>query len=295
MPANEPPPLPLWLLLLVTVGPGVVHGGGEPTLIERPIVSGVAATYLDGADWTLEHVSNATAGGGHGSQIPVINATVPGDVLSDLYRAGKIPDPYWNTSWREPAFIAAWNDGSWRYSKRFDSPATADPPGTETLLCFDGVLMGATLEPNGEPLTTTISPLLGNVSGATDQFLRYTFPVGHLLRPTGNVLTATFGVEENDHPGTSGGRFTFSTSIDWAPQMLTHDRRGRSTFGFGLWKSVYLLPLPHKIALTHLVPLTFYSGGHPTSRLSDTDHAVRTSARPAAAIASVVDTLCMCS
>jgi hypothetical protein len=33
------------------------------------------------------------------------------------------------------------------------------------LLCFDGVLMGAVLELNGQLLTSTTNPLLGNVSG----------------------------------------------------------------------------------------------------------------------------------
>ena len=74
-------------------------------------------------------------------------------------------------------------------------------------------------------------------------------------------------------PQTSRGRFTFSTSIDWSPQMLTTDREGRATFGFGLWKSVYLLPLPEGIGITHVVPHTFYAGGHPTTMLSDADHA----------------------
>lgn len=39
-------------------------------------------------------------------------------------------------------------------------------------------------------------------------------------------------------------RFTYSAQIDWAPTMLTHDKTScakgscRSTFGFGIWKSV---------------------------------------------------------
>ena len=36
---------------------------------------------------------------------------------------------------------------------------------------------------------------------------------------------------------------------------------------------MYLLPLPHGVALTQLVPLTYYAGEHPTTRLSDTGHA----------------------
>ena len=162
---------------------------------------------------------------GSGPAGPPIPASVPGDIITDLQRAGKIPDPYWNTSWREASFIAAWNTGSWQYRKTFPTP-TNGAGGGEVLLTFDGVFMGATLELNGQRLTTTTEPLLGNVSGAADQFLRYSFPVAQLLRGGAgagdNVLTATFGVlQTNVDPGTSRGRFTFSTAIDWAPQMLT--------------------------------------------------------------------------
>ena len=243
-----------------------------PTLVQHPIASSAAPIYLDGSDWTVYRFGNGTGPAG-----PTIPATVPGDIITDLQRAGKVPDPYWNTSWREPSFIAAWNTGSWQYRKTFPTPdAPAD--GGEVLLTFDGVFMGATLELNGERLTTTTEPLLGNVTGAADQFLRYTFPVARLLHAAGgpaNVLTATFGVAQNDNPGTSNGRFTFSTSIDWSPQMLTTDREGRATFGFGLWKSVYLLPVPgpRGVAITQVVPHTFYAGGHPTTMLTDADHA----------------------
>ena len=56
--------------------------------------------------------------------------------------------------------------------------------------------------------------------------------------------------------------------------MLTADRAGKSTFSFGMWKSVYVLPLPQTpgVAITQMVPLTFYAGGHPITRLSDSNH-----------------------
>jgi beta-mannosidase len=111
---------------------------------------------------------------------------------------------------------------------------------------------------------------LGN---ATNQFIRYTFEVSALLNSTGNVLNITFGAEFRFN---TGGRYTHSAQIDWAPNMATKDPldKGRSTFGFGIWKSVYLLPLPTKsAALTQLVPHTYYAGGHPTSILTDTSHA----------------------
>ena len=131
-------------------------------------------------------------------------ATVPGDIITDLQRAGVLPDPYWNTSWRQPSFIDTWNNGSWQYTKRFLTPESVKTGGEEALLVFDGVFMGAEIELNGQPLTRTTNPLLGNVSGATDQFLRYVFPVGQMLHASGdNVLAVTFGVEQNEHPGTS--------------------------------------------------------------------------------------------
>ena len=50
--------------------------------------------------------------------------------------------------------------------------------------------------------------------------------------------------------------------------------RCRATFGFGIGRSVYLLPLPAgSAAITQFVPHTFYTGGHPTRLLNDTTHA----------------------
>eukprot|EP01052_Picozoa_sp_SAG31_P017365 SAG31_NODE_1185_length_9494_cov_5.602980_2_plen_155_part_00 len=122
--------------------------------------------------------------------------------------------------------------------------------------------MGAMILLNGE--------LLGN---ATDQFLRYEFSVGRLLRPAAelNELRVVFGAELGIN---CEGRWTRSNEIDWAPNMPTKDRFvGRSTFGFGIWKSVYLLPVPARTAaITQLVPHTFYAGGHPTTMLRDANH-----------------------
>ena len=70
------------------------------------------------------------------------------------------------------------------------------------------------------------------------------------------------------------GRWTRSNDIDWAPRMPTSDPfTGRSTFGFGIWKSVYVLPVAHgSAAITQLISHTFYAGGHPTTMLTDSAH-----------------------
>ena len=115
-----------------------------------------------------------------------IRASVPGDILTDLQRAGVTGDPYWNQTFQTAEYIAAWNSGCWSYTKQFATPAGQE--GQEVLLVLDGVKMGAMIALNGH--------WLGN---ATDQFIRYVFEVGHLLqRRNGSVmneLNVTFGAE----------------------------------------------------------------------------------------------------
>lgn len=80
--------------------------GAAPTLIDHSIASGAAPMYLDGSEWTVTNTGGLFTG--------TLPATVPGDILTDLQRAKRIPDPYYNSSWRDAAFIAAWNEGTWR-------------------------------------------------------------------------------------------------------------------------------------------------------------------------------------
>lgn len=84
------------------------------------------------------------------------------------------------------------------------------------------------------------------------------------------------------HPGWCGlfsfpSRYTHSANIDWAPRMTTVDPAGKAKkqpewhfFGFGIWKSVYLVPLPAgSAAFSQLVVHPAYAGGHPTTMLTD--------------------------
>ena len=248
------------LLVLSSLGAGAQNA---PTLVEHAIQSGHPPLYLDGENWEAVHSEvNATAASSSpppavwGSPVP---AKVPGDILTDLERAGG-PDPYFNSTWRDPEFIRTWNEGVWTYSTNFSSPAAT---AAHFLLVFDGIRMGAMITLNGQ--------FLGN---ASDQFLRYTFDVDCSVLVCGgekqNTLTVAFGhaLQIETH-----GRYTYSQTIDWAPTMLTSGFPGdHTTFGFGIWKSVYLLPV-HSAAISQLVPHTFYQGAHPTFRLNDSDHA----------------------
>ena len=98
----------LWLLLgLVTTACGQRAG----QLRDYP-VAGDSILYLD---------SGGRGGGGCGSSggwgrwaasNPEhglrLNATIPGDIITDLQTAGHIPDPYYNVTWRDPRFVQLW-------------------------------------------------------------------------------------------------------------------------------------------------------------------------------------------
>ena len=190
-------------MLAVALAAAVSAGAEPPTLREHPIASGAAPVYLDGA-WT------ATNAGGPSAAAGPLNATVPGDILTDLQRAGRTPDPYFNSTWKQPEFVAAWNEGVWTYSTSFDAAALSGTGGATAehhLLVFDGIRMGAMIALNGQPL--------GN---ASDQFLRYVFEVGALLKPAGaqNVLTVAFGADDKLN---CDGRWTRSNQIDVRPPL----------------------------------------------------------------------------
>ena len=69
----------------------------DPGLRDHPIESAKAPTYLDG-QWT------ATSGAPLGSAPPInisVPAWVPGDLLTDLQKAGVIPDPWLDITWSQ--------------------------------------------------------------------------------------------------------------------------------------------------------------------------------------------------
>lgn len=82
-----------------------------PTLREHTIASGLAAHYLDG-NWTATHSPSTSGASSDDAQPPPplaaaawatpLPATVPGDILTDLQRAGRTPDPYFNSTWKQP-------------------------------------------------------------------------------------------------------------------------------------------------------------------------------------------------
>lgn len=163
-----------------------------------------------------------------GTGVISINATVPGDLVTDVQNAGIAPDPLTDTNWKNSTF---WNGKRWTYTKRFPWPPVAASDsrgdegarlvdaGGEVLLVFEGIKMGASIVLNGH--------LLGNV---TDQFLRVSYPVQSLLLRNGggggggggtdvapeNVLEVVF----DRSIGTHGRFMACSGGWDWAGESI---------------------------------------------------------------------------
>ena len=181
---------------------------------------GESLRYLDG-------VWSASSNGGSTGLEHTINASVPGDIISDLEEAGLIGDPWFETNWRDDAGM--WFR-KWRYNTTFAlSSAEAEQlrAGAEIFLVFDGIKMGATIELDGHA-----------VGVATDQWLRYSFPISALLSPaTSHELSVTFDNAIDTHGrymGCSGGWDWAPMSIEW---MVTPDRS--PTFSFGIWNNIF--------------------------------------------------------
>jgi len=103
-----------------------------------------------------------------------------------------------------------WNGQKWSYSTTFSSPAMGlgghgrGTPST-TLLVFEGIKMGASVVLNGV--------VLGN---ATDQFVRYSFPVPPPLLRTATQGENRLEVVFDRTIGTNGRFMAASGGWDWA-------------------------------------------------------------------------------
>jgi len=201
-------------------------------------IEGEAIQYLDGV-WTASNGGSLS-----------IDGNVPGDLITDLHRAGKVGDPIYEENWLKDSDV--WSGSDWTYSTQFTIKKTQNTKAT--WLVFDGVKMGAFVFLNGKKV--------GEVS---DQFLRYEFPVSTMLEAT-NKLSLVF--PKNNTPDCEGRYMACTGGWDWAPYSNTLDQHGSHTLSKGIWKSVYLVQIADA-AITNIVPQIKYLGDYPTEPLTD--------------------------
>ena len=194
----------------------------------------------------------------HQSTPIVINASVPGDLLTDLHSAGIIGDPLYELNFRNDSL---WSFPNWTYATSISLPDMASDvlrDGGVLTLVFEGIKMGASISFNGHLLGT-----------AVDQFLRYEFDVTAYVKNGEQKILVEF-----DPSIPVDGRFmACSGGWDWAPYSHKFNQ-GARTFSKGIWKSVYLTVTPRNAAqILHVVPRIHYSGEYPMTRLVDNEHA----------------------
>ncbi|MBQ7667404.1 MAG: glycoside hydrolase family 2 protein, partial [Kiritimatiellae bacterium] len=121
--------------------------------------------------WRLRNIGSRGLPPGVGSvDVPV---QLPGDNYSALQAAGTIPDPYWRDNEKAVQWVA---DADWSFSRAFTVQEAA-LRAHAAYLSFDSIDTVAEVFVNGR-----------KAGAADDQFRRWRFEVGGLLRPGENEL-----------------------------------------------------------------------------------------------------------
>lgn len=148
-------------------------------------------------------------------------ASVPGTVLYDMWKAGKVPDPYYELNSKFCEWVPA---RTWVYRKEFT--VSEELKGKRIRLCFDGIDYEAEIFLNGE--------LLGHHKG---MFLRWKMDIEEkLLYGKKNLLAVVLEPAPLEQPQvgrsslvrTNKSRMTYWW--DFCPRMIHQ----------GIWQSVYL-------------------------------------------------------
>ena len=185
---------------------------------------------LSNAPWSLRYLDPTT------QESQEIAAQVPGNVIGDLVRAGKVPEPYYahNTSLLRPYEYI-----DWEYTTEFAVPELPSE-GDTAELCFEGV-------------DTIAEVILNGVSvGHTDNmFIEHHLAVpGDLLKASGNLLQVKIASSLN-----VARAFEVTPGEQSLPYNYEglHLRRAMHTYGWdicprlvgaGLWRPVTLRYLP---------------------------------------------------
>lgn len=162
-------------------------------------------------------------------QYETIEATVPGDVILDLYAAGKIPNPELGSN---VYLLRPYEGYQWRYSREFTTPSHT--PDDYVTIDFDGIDTFAEIYLNGRHLGSTANMLIDHEFDITS----YLNPIGQSNRLEVIIRSAVIEGRKQIPPTIS---FNFA-------QMESHfARRAPHTYGWdimprlvsaGLWREV---------------------------------------------------------
>jgi beta-galactosidase/beta-glucuronidase len=146
---------------------GTVSSWNTPSMAGSVPIIDLCGTWNASA-WAGPGLANSTA----------FNATVPGDIYTDLLRVGVIGDPLqafgdWKTAWAGRT--------SWCYSRTFSLEASVLSAATEVLLVIEGVETNSSVTINGQHILAT-----------TNSWLTYALPITGMLTPGLNNISVIF-------------------------------------------------------------------------------------------------------
>ena len=169
---------------------------------------------------------------------------VPGDLITDLFTSGLIPDPFYGQNWLQHADL--WWENDWIYSTTFSAPKNLN----NTVLVVDGVKMGAFVLLNGAKIATL-----------PNQFLRYSIPV--TLREGQNELSFMFPplVQNSTGIDIEGRVMACSGGWDWNMYSNKFNTVGQRLLSRGIWKDVYLVAW-NNVVVDSVVPVVYFRGDY---------------------------------
>ena len=252
-----PPSLFVLLLALVSL---FLPATCQPLSLDDPRIAGGVIHSLDGTDWTASCPSLSL-------QLP---ATVPGDLITDLYNGRLIPEPMFDLNWLHNRSV--WNDHTWLYTRNYSlsqlqySALTNSSSSRDVSLVLDGIKMGANILLNDVLVYTALV-----------QFERIVLSLRQLALNSSTSAAVREGVNRLSvvfDPQLLTQFYAMSTGgWDWAPLSNTTTADGQAaTYSRGIWKSVYLVDSP-AVTLTDISPLISYRGAYPVQPLVDGQHA----------------------
>jgi len=200
---------------------------------------------LSGAGWELSHADQPVSDLRQPRKDPFLTS-VPNSVHWSLYKAGKLPHPYYARNSTQYRWA---EEKAWYYKKAFDVPA--DARGNFVFLCFDGVDYFAKVWVN-DSLVGVHEGMFGGPSAEISRLLRF----GAKNEITVEVRAGNWGNRATDQeklPRTASGSYDYSKRVGYNPRasgkiikpwLISGGSGGEAFFSVGMWQGARLEIVP---------------------------------------------------
>ncbi|MGF7214374.1 beta-mannosidase [Spirosoma lacussanchae] len=200
---------------------------------------------LSGSGWELSYADKPVTDLKQSRQ-GAFQTTIPNSVHWSLFKAGKLPHPYYNRNSTQYRWV---EEKAWYYKKTVDVPAAARD--NFVFLCFDGVDYFSKVWVND----SLVGVHEGMFGGPTVEVSRFLKP-GSNNDITVEVRAGNWGNRATDYenlPRTASGEFDYSKRTGFNPRasgkiikpwVISGGSGGEPFFSVGMWQGVRLEIVP---------------------------------------------------